>query len=305
MKNQTSKISTEQKTAVKNKLFLNTQFHQLIIDKTVNWALQSSNGKTQLSELKWTDEERKILSQIIENPKDADLKLPVQDSKFKRFFKSIAENGLNSLDIEMFYRYRDRLPLRDLNWEFKKEDFIITKTKVISKTTIPAGYYMLEVGIGTNQFSSQLSFDLKTVDQTKSKHHKFELQAKSNRISKRLIFLENDSKLEATHPSNIIESNIYHLRLARLTKNFFLSRMFNKIGRQFDLKKDQKLIQDEFKILWNRYDSIFKRHKNHFTEYEYYIQQVEAKQTPSRTQQLRNLQLWIMKNRQIKKTDED
>lgn len=301
MKNQTSKISTEQKTAVKNNLFLTKQFHQFIIEKTVNWALQSSNGKTRFSELKWTDEERKILSQIIENPKDADLKLPVQDSKFKRFFKSIAENGLNSLDIEMFYRYRDRLPLRDLNWEFKKEDFIITKTKVISKTIIPAGYYMLEVGIGTNQFSSQLSFDLKTVDQTKSKHHEFELQAKSNRISKRLIFLENDSKLEAAHPSNIAESNIYHLRLARLTKNFFLSRMFNKIGRQFDLKKDQKLIEDELKILWNRYDSIFKRHKNPFTEYEYYIQQVEAKQTPSRAQQLRNLQLWIIKNRQIKK----
>ena len=301
MKSQTSKTSTAQKTADKRSNSLATQFHQFIIDKAVNWALQSTNGKTRFSELKWTEEEREILNQIIENPKAADLKLPVQDSKFKRFFKSIAENGLNTIDVEKFYNYRDRLPLRDLHWEFKKEDFVFTKTKLTTKVIIPAGYYMLELGIRTNQFSSQIGFDLKTVDQTKSKHQEFELNAKSNRISKRLIFLENNSKLEAAIPRNTAESDVYHLRLARLTKNFFMSRMFNKIGRQFDLKKDQQLTPDELKVLWNRYDSIFKRHKNPFTEYEYYIQQVEAKQTPSRAQQLRNLQLWMMKNRQLKK----
>jgi len=301
MKSQPSKASMAQNTVAKSNHSLATQFHQFIIDKAVNWALQSTNRKTRFSELKWTDEEREILNQIIENPKAADLKLPVQDSKFKRFFKSITENGLNTIDVEKFYHYRDRLPLRGLQWEFKKEDFAFTKTKVASKVIVPAGYYMLELGIRTSQFSSQIGFDLKTVDQTKSNYQEFELQAKSNRISKRLIFLENNSKLEAILLGTIKESDIYHLRLARLTKNFFMSRMFNKIGRQFDLKKDQQLTQDELKVLWNRYDSIFKRHKNPLTEYEYYIQQIESKQTPGRAQQLRNLQLWMMKNRQLKK----
>ncbi|MBU3618791.1 hypothetical protein [Polynucleobacter sp. JS-Fieb-80-E5] len=299
MKNQSTTLTkyanTERKTS------LSTKFHQYIVDKTVDWALNNVNGKTRFSKLKWSDKERALLNQIIANPEAADLKLPIQDSKFKRFFKSIAENGLNTFDVEKFYQYRDRLPLRDLQWEFKKEDFTFTKTKAISKAIIPAGYYMLELGIKTSQFSSQIGFDLKTVDQTKSKHQEFELQAKSIRISKRLICLENNSKLEASLPSNITASEIYHLRLARLTKNFFLSRMFNKIGGQFDIKKCKQLSQEELKVLWNRYDSIFKRHKNPFTEYEYYIEEIEAKQTPSRTQQLRNLQLWMMKNRQPKK----
>ena len=301
MNSQIYKTSKLQQNTIKSNYSLATKFHEFIVEKVVNWALHCTNGKQLLSELKWNNDEREILNKIIEDPKTANLKLPVQDSKFKRFFKSIADNGLNTSDLEMFHRYRDRLPLQDLQWEYKKEVFVFTKTKAASKVIIPAGYYILELGIRTNQFSSQIGFDLKTIGQTKPKHQEFELQAKSNRISKRLIFLENNSKLEAVLPSNITESDIYHLRLARLTKNFFMSRMFKKIGRQFDLKKDQQLTAEELKVLWNRYDSSFKRHKNPFTEYEYYIQQVEAKQTPSRAQQLRNLQLWMMKNRQLKK----
>lgn len=299
LKNQKNNIINP--TSRERKTSISTQFNQYIVDKAVNWAMNNANGKARFSELKWSEEDVRILNQIIDNPKAADIKLPIQDSKFKRFFKSIAENGLNTLDVEMFYRYRDRLPLRDLKWEFKKEDFTFTETKVISKESIPAGYYMLELGAKTALFSSQIKFDIQTVSLPKSQSQIFELQAKSNRISKRLIFLEGNTKLEASLTSDVIESEIYHLRLAKLTKNFFLSRMFNKIGSQFDIKKNKDLTQEKLKVLWNRYDSIFKRYKNPFSEYEYYIQQVEAKQTPSRDQQLRNLQLWMMKNRQPKK----
>jgi hypothetical protein len=73
--------------------------------------------------------------------------------------------------------------------------------------------------------------------------------------------------------------------------------MFNKIGRQFDIKKNDELHQDEFDVLWGRYDSLFQKNKNPFTEYEYYIKQIENKQIPTRAEQLRNLQLWKIKNR--------
>jgi hypothetical protein len=275
---------------------LSEQFHQFIVGKVIDWALRERVSEGRFSAFKWGQDEQDLLNQIIENPKAAGLNLPTQDSKFKRFFKSIAENGLNTLDVQMFYRYRDRLPLRQLQWEFKKEDFAFTKQKLISKEEIPAGYYMLEVGIRTSVFSSQLHFDLQTPT-TNSKKQTYELRVRSNRICKRLIYIDKTTKLEAALSEQISPDHIYHLRLARLTKNFFMSRLMNKVGKQFDEKKQEDISQEEFEVMWNRYDSLFQKNKNPFSEYEYYIKQVEAKQIPSRAEQLRNLQLWKMKNR--------
>lgn len=273
---------------------LSDQFHQFIVGKVIDWTLQERVSEGRFSALKWGDTEKKLLNQIIENPQSADLSLPIQNSKYKRFFKSIAENGLNTLDVEMFYRYRDRLPLRQLHWEYQKEDFNQQRGKWSSKEKIHAGYYMLEVGLNTSIFSSQMQFDLNAKVNNKQ-IQTFELRARSNRICKRLIYLKQDSIVEIPLTKNIQASNIYHCRLARLTRNFFLSRMLRKIGQQFDIKNHEEVTNDEFKVLWNRYDSTFQRIKNQHTEYEYYIKQVEAKQVPNKDQQLRNLQLWKIK----------
>ncbi len=178
-------MSSNPKNTPKNNSSLSNKFHNYIVSKVIDWALSEQVDKGRFSAFKWGPEDQKLLSQIIENPKNAGLNLPIQDSKFKRFFQSIAENGLNTLDVKMFYRYRDRLPLRQLQWEFKKEDFSFNNKKLISKEEIPAGYYMLEVGINTTSFSSQLSFDLQTDGIKKSQV--FELKARSHRICKRLI----------------------------------------------------------------------------------------------------------------------
>ncbi len=281
------------KNIPKNESGLADKFHNYIVSKVIDWAISDQANKGRFSAFKWGPEDQKLLSQIIDNPKNAGLNLPIQDSKFKRFFQSIAENGLNTLDVKMFYRYRDRLPLRQLQWEFKKEDFALTKQNLISKEEIPAGYYMLEVGINTSSFSSQLSFDLQTDGIKKSQI--FELKARSHRICKRLIYLENSSKLTANLSDQIQPNNIYHLRLARLTKNFFLSRMFNKIGRQFDIKKHDELNQDEFDILWGRYDSLFQKNKNPLLDYQHHIRHVEARRIPSREEQLANLKRWKLR----------
>lgn len=286
-------MSSNSKTTPKNESGLANKFHNYIVSKVIDWALSEQVDKGRFSAFKWGPEDQKLLSQIIENPKNAGLNLPIQDSKFKRFFQSIAENGLNTLDVKMFYRYRDRLPLRQLQWEFKKEDFAFTKQKLISKEEIPAGYYMLEVGINTISFSSQLSFDLQTDGIKKSQV--FELKARSHRICKRLIYLENSSKLAANLSEQIQPDSIYNLRLARLTKNFFLSRMFNKIGRQFDIKKHDELNQDEFDVLWNRYDSKFQKHKNPLLDYQDHIRHVQARRIPSKEEQLANLARWKLR----------
>lgn len=286
-------IASNAKANGKNSL--SDQFHQYIVGKVIDWALQERVSEGRFSAFKWGDAEKKLLNQIIEDPQSADLNLPIQDSKFKRFFKSIAENGLNTLDVEMFYRYRDRLPLRQLHWEYKLEDFNQQKQKLSSKVPIHAGYYMLEVAMNTADFSSQLHFDLHAKVNNKETQA-FELRARSNRICKRLVYLQQDSIIDIPLSEAIQTGNIYHFRLARLTRNFFLNRMCRKIGRQSDIKNHEEVGKEEFEVLWNQYDSTFQRVKNSYTEYEYFIKQVEAKQVPSRAEQLRNLQLWKMKN---------
>lgn len=270
------------------------QFHQFIVGKVIDWALRERVTEGRFSAFKWGQQEQELLNQIIENPKAAGLNLPIQDSKFKRFFKSIAENGLNTVDVQMFYRYRDRLPLRQLQWEFIKNDFAFTKQKLISKEEIPAGYYMLEVGIRTNVFSSQLQFDLQSTSAS-DKKYTHELRVRSNRICKRLIYIDKTTKLESAYSQQIGIDNIYHLRLARLTKNFFMSRMMRKIGKQFDVKSEENISREEFEVLWNRYDSIFKRNKNPLIDYQQYIQHVDVRRIPSREEQLANLKRWKLR----------
>ena len=291
LSNQTIKRDFLSTAKANGKNSLSEQFHQFIVGKVIDWALRERVTEGRFSAFKWGQQEQELLNQIIANPKAADLNLPIQGSKFKRFFKSIADNGLNTLDVQMFYRDRDRLPLRQLQWEFKKEDFAFTKQMLISKEEIPAGYYMLEVGIRTNVFSSQLHFDLQTPP-IHSKKQTYELRVRSNRICKRLIYISKATKLEAVLSEQIGAENIYNLRLARLTQNFFMSRMMNKIGKQFDLKGYENIPQDEFEVLWNRYDSLFKKNKNPLVDYRYHIQHVEARRIPSREEQLANLKRW-------------
>jgi hypothetical protein len=286
-------MPTIPKNIPKNESGLADKFHNYIVSKVIDWAISDQSNKGRFSAFKWGPEDQKLLSQIIENPKNAGLNLPIQDSKFKRFFQSIAENGLNTLDVKMFYRYRDRLPLRQLQWEFKKEDFAFTKQKLISKEEIPAGYYMLEVGINTSSFSSQLSFDLNTNGIKKTQV--FELKARSHRICKRLIYLESNSKLAANLSEQIQPNNIYHLRLARLTKNFFMSRLMNKIGQEFKIKHHEDVSQDEFEIMWSRYDNIFKKSKNLLSDYQHHIRHVEGRRIPSKEEQLANLARWKLR----------
>lgn len=281
-------------TKKNGKNFLSEQFHQFIVGKVIDWALHERVTEGRFSAFKWRQEEQDLLNQIIENPKAAGLSLSIQDSKFKRFFQSIAENGLNTLDVQMFYRYRDRLPLRQLQWEFKKEDFTFTKQKLVSKEEILAGYYMLEIGMRTSVFSSQLHFELQT-SSINNKKHSYELRIRSNRICKRLIYIDKAIKLEASLSEQISAENIYHLRLARLTRNFFMSRMMNKIGNQFDVRNQENISQKEFEVLWNRYDSLFQKKKNPLLDYQHHIRQVEARRIPSREEQLANLKRWKLR----------
>ena len=74
-----------------------------------------------------------------------------------------------------------------------------------------------------------------------------------------------------------------------------MSRMMRKIGKQFDVKSEENISREEFEVLWNRYDSIFKRNKNPLIDYQQYIQHVDVRRIPSREEQLANLKRWKLR----------
>jgi hypothetical protein len=54
------------------------------------------------------------------------------------------------------------LPLRKINWEYSKEDFIIESNKIKSTKIIPHGFYMMEIKLKSieNQSHFKLIIDL-------------------------------------------------------------------------------------------------------------------------------------------------
>jgi hypothetical protein len=193
----------------------------------------------------------------------------------------------------MFYRYRDRLPLQDLKWEFKKEDFFHQNKKIITKDQLSTGFYMLEVGIHAKNFNSQLKFDFKTRTADKNKTNSiFELTVRADRICKRLIFLNYDAFLETDLMHEIEFNSLYHLRIARLTKSFFLSRLLTKIGLKSEVRKIDQLSEKDIALLWERYNLLFSQHRNQKNSYEYFIKNIEPNLIPSDSEQMRIAQTW-------------
>ena len=245
---------------------ISTKINDYFAAKVVDWSLKNfekANGK----EFKWDLEDKRLLTQIFKDPKSSGINLPMKDSKFKRFVFSIIENGLNSGDVSMFQRYKDRLPLRSLGLAYDMNDFVLTKNNVKSKATFSAGFYMLEIKLDPKVYSANIQLEVavsyENDDQNDAEANSFKLRAKAGSIAKRLLWLRQDASV--TIAINSQQSDIHpktdvtHLRLARLTKSFFISRLFRKIGKDYDVDKHSAMTDAVLLKHWNQYDAIFKR----------------------------------------------
>lgn len=274
---------------------LASEINDRFATKVVDWVFRNQVDSGRPAEFRWEPDDQRALERIFTDPRQPSLKQPMKDSKFKRFVMSIIRNGLNTADVEMFVRYQDKLPLRSLGLVYDRGDFEITGKQVRTKRKIRAGFYMLEVNLSPAQFSSQIVADcsVKYVSGSNGTSsvttEDFPFRVKSGALCKRMLWLSADAELEINSNIDLGASAVRNLRLGRLTRNFFLSRLYKKLGMSFNVKKDSTMSDSQIKALWERYCAIFNPRSNPQERYQYFLSSGEALNIPSIEEQLRQL----------------
>lgn len=279
---------------------IQTNFKKFVSDyatgKVVNWALKTKADQSSHANFKWSTEDKSLLKRALLNPENAPTDLPLNDTKFKKFIQSVIENGLNSEDVRLFQKYKNKLPLRALGLAYDLSDFKITDQDLVSNIKIEAGYYMFEVIISTKNYSSRLPIHLTESSVKLTNATKFSMYFQSDKIAKRLIKLDKDAVLTLHNESKWELKEIKHFKLAKLTKNFFLSRLFKKLGKEFKFNRDSTIPDTEIEKLWIQYDLIFKQQlPDYKIDYHTAISQREEIEIPNLKDQMRNLILSLLK----------
>lgn len=249
--------------------------------KVIDWALKNRVDEGNFAEFRWNLEDKALLQKIFNDPKKVGLGEPMRDTKFRRFVQSIIQNGLNSTDVALFQRFKHRLPLRSLGLAHDLNDFTYSKRDghglLTSKAPFQHGYYMLEATVDPRQFSARIQVDthvdyLKAQGSTRPKassHEDYPLRVKSATMGKRLLWLKRGADLSiavsAPGATHVLKAELTHLRLARLTRNFFLSRLYKKLGLPFDVKRADKLSDAEVAEQWQQYEQRFTAQTVHRT----------------------------------------
>lgn len=271
--------------------------NEYMVSKVIDWVLKDKVDSGRESSFKWSEQDKKVLRKALLEPNSDTNSSPIRDKKLQRFINSIIENGLNTDDVVMFQRYKDKLPLRALGLAYGIEDFDVADTEIVSNKSIVAGYYMLEILVKTKIYTSQLPINV-TVEYTESRAQKgttplFSMTAKSETLSKRLIMLSHDGRITITGGSVWDVQDIVFLKLAKLTKNFFVSRLLKKIGKPYTMKRYEDLNKSEFDALWAQYQLAVNSNTNPVERYQYFVTQQESKLIPSQKKQISNLLKWI------------
>lgn len=258
-------------------------------NKVVDWVLKNKVDQGKQANFKWSDADKALLKSVLLDPDNAPSGLPVDDQKFKRFFQTIIDNGLNTDDVRLFERYKSRLPLRALGLAYELSDFKFSTQGIVSTKKIDAGFYMLEITISPKSYSSRLPINLVQSNTKEKSPTSFVLFAQAEKISKRLIKLNDDASLTLVAEAGWHPKDIKHFKLAKLTRNFFLSRIYKKLGKDFKFN-NTVITNDQLEILWDQYDQIFiKQNELNYSDYHSAIVQQEKKSIPNPTEQMRNL----------------
>lgn len=254
--------------------------------KVVDWTIKENVGQGAVSEFQWGPEEKELLEKIFSHPKDVGIELPMRDSKFRKFVYSIIHNGLNSTDVALFQKFKYRLPLKALglahdlpDFNFKKE---IHHSSLNSKAVLQHGYYMLEATLKPREYSARIKLDSTASYNKGGGTDHYALRVQSGVMTKRLLWLQADARLsfniDLPVDRLINKADITHFRLVRLTRNFFLSRLYKKLGLTFDLNRAPRLSEPQFAEQWKRYDRLFHPNYMHLAS----NQRTGFEATPSR-----------------------
>ncbi len=233
--------------------------------KVIDWAFKNRVDQGNVAEFHWDPEEKALLQKIFADPKAAGLDMPARDYKFRRFVQSIIQNGLNSTDATLFQRFKHRLPLRSVGLAHDLNDFSFVKdggdSSLSSNAPLQDGFYMLEISVEPRQFSARIQLDTTANYVKREGVDHYPLRAVSATVAKRLLWLKHDADLQVaiSTPEGVTvkKTDLTHFRLARLTRNFFLSRLFKKIGKPFDIKRAERFTDEALASHWEDYEHVF------------------------------------------------
>jgi len=272
---------------------LNDRFATQVVD----WTIKEGVGQGGVSEFRWEAEEKELLEKIFSHPKDVGLEIPMRDSKFRKFVHSIIANGLNSSDVALFRKFKYRLPLRALGLAHELSDFNFKKELhdaiLFSKTTLQPGFYMLEATLEPKEYSARIKFDSTAHYSKGSGTEHYPMRAQSGVMVKRLLWLTADAQLSfkiALPEDRLLnKADITHFRIVRLTRNFFLSRLYKKLGLTFDLSRAPRLSDSQISAQWQQYDRLFHPEYRHLTLHQSAGTKTASVRTSSPNEQLQEI----------------
>lgn len=287
---------------------LQQKLNNYLLEKLVRWVIAERVDEGRPSWFRWDPEDKKLLSKIISDPESAGFHLDASDTKYRKFFQSIIDNGFNTADVQLFYRYRDQLPLRKLNWSFDLRDFRHEQGALRSFVLLPEGFYMVELQSRPTRFSSRIplrihrSSDRLTsppaFDQETMTEDDFSMSIISHRMNKRLIWLRKPGYLDFVSDHAEPIKMVTHLRLSRTTRSFMIDRMMKKLGQAFNPKLHANITDEALKKLWLRYDERFGYEYDPVAAYQRYLaSQAEVAAPVDRDKQLADLTAWLKQSR--------
>jgi hypothetical protein len=293
----------EASSAGSARLSAKDRVNNYLLEKLVRWVISERVDEGKPSWFRWDAADKQLLSKIIADPEKAGLHLDASDTKYKKFFQSIIDNGFNTADVQLFYRYRDQLPLRKLNWSFDLRDFTHAEGALRSTVKLPAGFYMIELQTRPNRFASRIPIGIhrsskkldlpKSLDSELHTQDDFAMPVISHRLNKRLVWLRTEGYVDLV--SDHVEGlkSITHLRFARTTRSFMIDRMMKKLGQEFNAKRHANMEEEAFENLWQSYHERFGYEYDPVAAYQRFLSKSESIETVDKEQQLADLTEWL------------
>ena len=263
-----------------------------IIDKIVNWRLDQERSKLEKSHIKFSLNETLEFDKEITKTQAIE-KLPkLSINKYRLLIDRIKKNGFNYQDLKMYLSYRDQLPLDIFGFAYGLKSFKSTQQRLMtSKNKLKAGFYFIELGAKITEASAKVKLSLSNSEN--KQRPPLTLKLYNGDISKRMFYLESDDYLMLTL-NGININDIFHIKLIRIIKNFFIDRACKKIGALYSRAHLKKLSLDDdlFEHLLAQYNMKFEDTFDQNYSYDKYIREHEKQTTPPKEVQLKNIQKW-------------
>jgi hypothetical protein len=259
MLNSKKKTTKDKKSLTTNKVDPKRIISDYAANKVIDWIIENKVDRGYASTYCWSEEDKTLLKEAVLEPLTASRDLPFQNIKLRQFFQSVIENGLNTDDVRMFQKYKNKLPLHALGLIYDISDFKKGNRELVSRKKIDAGFYMYEIIAKPKIYIGQLEISLKLTNENDESDRVATLTAQPDKIAKRLIRLDYPSTVTIMSNANWSTTNIQHFRLARLTKNFFVSRICKKLGKEYSEHQLIKLTNTEIDQLCYQYEKLFTR----------------------------------------------